>query len=115
MSIVDMLSPTWVYAHFWTTRSEVVEALRGHRVVRIAHVDVQVSRDGDSVRMERDTVSQAHVCPAGTEEPSDKAGGPRPDSKGLGADLSWLQAWDVWWESTSRPVSGGGGREPDFR
>ena len=36
MSIVDMLSPTWVYAHFWTTRSQVVEALRGHRVVRIA-------------------------------------------------------------------------------
>jgi len=31
----------------WTTRSEVVEALRDHSVVRIVHVDVQVSRDGD--------------------------------------------------------------------
>lgn len=44
MSIVDMLSHTWVYA-VWNTRSEVVEALRGHRVVRIAHMDIQVSRD----------------------------------------------------------------------
>ena len=79
----------------WTTRSEVVEALRGHRVVRIVHVDVQVSRDGDSVRMEREAVSKAHMCPWRSEEPrrlgedhSDKAGGLRPYSRRLGADLS---------------------------
>lgn len=45
--------------------------------------------------MEREAVSQAHMCPGRAEEPrrlgedhSDKAGGLKPDSRGLGANLS---------------------------